>query len=88
MSTTTMQDQARFSAEDCATVVLASFACRACLAAPDLISLKGRPGARSATSCCPRCGTLNRVTMSDAQAFQLWTLQRGNTFVHFAPEYW
>jgi hypothetical protein len=28
------------------------------------------------------------VTMSDAQAFQLWTLQRGNTFVHFAPEYW
>ncbi|HET9094097.1 MAG TPA: hypothetical protein VFN36_03335 [Solirubrobacteraceae bacterium] len=88
MSTTTMQDQARFSDEDCAAVVLASFACRGCLAAPDLISLRGRPGERSATSRCPRCGALNRVTMSDAQAFQLWTLQRGNTFVHFAPEDW
>ena len=84
----TIQDQARFSEEDCAAVVLASFACRVCLATADLITLKGLPGARSASSRCPRCGTLNRVTMSDAQAFQLWTLQRGNTFVHFAPEYW
>jgi hypothetical protein len=67
---------------------MASFACRMCLAAPDLISLTGRPGERTATSRCPRCGILNHVTMSDAQAFQLWTLQRGNTFVHFAPECW
>jgi hypothetical protein len=85
---TTIQDQARFCEDDCAAVVLASFACRMCLATPDLISLRGLPGERSATACCPHCSTLNRVTMSDAQAFQLWTLQRGNTFVHFAPEYW
>ncbi|MGH2836000.1 MAG: hypothetical protein ACRDLT_13850 [Solirubrobacteraceae bacterium] len=85
---TAIQDQARFSEADCAAVVLASFACRVCLATPDLISLKGQPGDRSATSRCPHCGALNRVSMSDAQAFQLWTLQRGNTFVHFAPEYW
>jgi len=85
---TTIQDQARFCEADCAAVVLASFACRMCLATPDLISLKGRPGERSAISRCPHCGMLNRVSMNDAQAFQLWTLQRGNTFVHFAPEYW
>jgi hypothetical protein len=84
----TIQDQARFGDGDCAALVLASFACRMCLATPDLISLKGQPGDRSATSRCPHCATLNRVSMSDAQAFQLWTLQRGNTFVHFAPEYW
>ena len=86
--TTTIQDQARFCPDDCAAVVLASFSCRMCLATPDLITLKGQPGERSATSRCPHCGTLNRVSMSDPQAFQLWTLQRGNTFVHFAPEYW
>lgn len=86
--TTTIQDEARFCQDDCAAVVLASFSCRVCLTAPDLISLKGQPGDRSATARCPECGALNRVTMSDAQAFQLWTLQRGNTFVHFAPEYW
>lgn len=84
----TIQDQARFCEEDPAAVVLASFACRMCLTTPDLITLKGLPGERSATSCCPHCSTLNCVTMSDDQAFQLWTLQRGNTFVHFAPEYW
>ena len=85
---TTIQDQARFCEEDPAAVVLASFSCRMCLATPDLITLTGQPGDRSATSRCPHCGTVNRVTMSDAQAFQLWTLQRGNTFVHFPPEHW
>ena len=68
---------------------IASFACRMCLAAPDLITLAGGPGERRATS---TLSLLRRrstgSTMSDAQAFQLWTLQRGNTFVHFAPEYW
>lgn len=86
--TTTIRDQARFCADDCAAVVLANFACRVCLTAPDLITLTGRSGERLATSECPRCRTLNRVSMSDEQAFHLWTLQRGNTFVHFAPEYW
>lgn len=86
--TTTIQDQARFDADDCPAVVLAAFACRVCLTAPDLISLAGRPGERLATSQCPACRTVNRVTMSDDQAFQLWTQQRGNTFVHFAPEHW
>jgi hypothetical protein len=85
---TKIQDQARFAAGDCAAVVLASFACSMCLTAPDLITLAGRPGERRATSRCPHCGTLNQVSMSDDQAFQLWTLQRGNTFVHFAPENW
>jgi phage FluMu protein Com len=85
---TKIQDQARFTEEDCAAVVMASFACRMCLAAPELITLAGQPGERRATCRCPQCGTLNQVTMSDEQAFQLWTLQRGNTFVHFAPEYW
>jgi len=85
---TTIQDQARFSEQDCADVVMASFACRVCLAAPELIELAGRPGERIAASHCPRCGTLNRVSMTDAQAFMLWTLQRGNTFVHFPPEHW
>lgn len=85
---TTVQDQARFTEKDCSAVVIASFACRFCLATPELITLAGRPGERFATSSCPGCGALNRVTMSDAQAFQLWTMQRGNTFVHFAPEYW
>ena len=68
--------------------MIASFACRVCLTTPELITLAGGPGERLATSGCPRCGTLNQVAMSDAQAFQLWTLQRGNTFVHFAPEHW
>jgi hypothetical protein len=85
---TRIEDQARFTGEDCAAVVMASFACRVCLAASDLITLAGQPGERRATSRCPQCGTLNKVSMSDEQAFQLWTLQRGNTFVHFAPEYW
>ncbi len=85
---TTIQDQARFCDDDCAVVVLASFACRVCLSAPDLITLAGGPGQRLATSKCPSCRTLNRVSLSDAQAFRLWTLQRGNTFVHFPPEYW
>jgi hypothetical protein len=85
---TRIEDEARFTQDDCAAVVIASFACRVCLAAPDLITLAGLPGERRATSRCPHCAALNQVTMSDAQAFQLWTLQRGNTFVHFAPEYW
>lgn len=86
--TAAVQDQARFNENDCAAVVIASFACRVCLTAPELITLAGQPGERLATSRCSHCHTLNRVAMSDAQAFQLWTLQRGNTFVHFAPEYW
>jgi hypothetical protein len=85
---TTVQDEARFTQSDCAAVVIASFACTMCLVAPDLITVAGLPGQRLATSSCPNCGALNHVRMSDAQAFQLWTLQRGNTFVHFAPEYW
>ena len=85
---TTVDDRARFTTDDCAAVVIASFACRVCLTTPELITLAGPPGGRQATSCCPHCSVLNRVTMSDAQAFQLWTLQRGDTFVHFAPEYW
>jgi hypothetical protein len=85
---TKIQDQARFTEADCAAIVIASFACSVCLTGPELITLAGRPGERTATSKCPGCGAVNRVTMSDAQAFQLWTLQRGNTFVHFAPEYW
>ncbi len=83
-----LEDRARFGQDDCATVVLASFACRSCLTAPDLVTLTGTPGERMATSECPACGALNRVRMSDTQAFKLWTLQRGNTFVHFAPQYW
>ncbi len=86
--TTTIQDQARFSTGDCAAVVLANFACSVCLTRPELITVTGGPGERQAKSKCPTCATLNRVSMSDEQAFQLWTLQRGNTFVHFAPEYW
>ena len=85
---TKMHDLARFTGEDDATVVMASFACGMCLTAADLVTLVGGPGERTATSCCPECGTLNRVTLSDAQAHHLRTLQRGNTFVHFAPEYW
>ncbi len=85
---TKIQDHARFAEGDCATIVMASFSCSMCLTGPELITLAGRPGERTATSKCPCCGTVNRVSMSDAQAFQLWTLQRGNTFVHFAPEYW
>lgn len=85
---TKMHDLARFTDEDDATVVMASFACGMCLTAADLVTLVGGPGERTATSCCPECGTLNRVTLSDAQAHHLRTLQRGNTFVHFAPEYW
>ena len=84
----TLEDRARFEQGDCATLVLASFACRSCLTAPDLITLTDTPGERTATSKCPACGALNRVSMSDTQAFKLWTLQRGNTFVHFAPQYW
>ncbi len=87
MSTAAIEDQARFTEDDCAAVVIASFACRICLTRPELITLTGQPGDRRAQSRCPHCGTLNRVTMSDAQAIQLWTRQRGNTFVHFAPEY-
>ncbi|WP_249018632.1 hypothetical protein [Conexibacter sp. S30A1] len=83
-----LEDQARFEAEDCAALVLASFACRSCLKAPDLITLTGAPGSRLATSKCAACGAMNRVSMSDTQAFKLWTLQRGNTFVHFAPQHW
>jgi hypothetical protein len=83
-----LEDQARFDAQDCAALVLASFACRSCLKAPDLITVTGGPHDRLATSKCPSCGALNRVSMSDAQAFKLWTLQRGNTFVHFAPQHW
>jgi hypothetical protein len=83
-----IRDEARFTEEDCAAVVMASFACRVCLAAADLVTLVGGPGVRVATSICSECGTLNRVTLSDAQAHQVRTLQRGNTFVHFAPEYW
>ncbi len=85
---TKIQDHARFEQGDCAAVVIASFACSVCLAGPELITLAGQPGERRATSKCPCCGAVNRIEMSDAQAFQLWTLQRGNTFVHFAPEYW
>jgi hypothetical protein len=85
---TTIQDQARFTQHDCSAVVLASFACTVCLKAPDLITVTGVPGRRQATSSCPSCNAMNYVRMSDEQAFQLWTLQRGNTFVHFAPEYW
>ena len=85
---TKIHDQARFTEDDCAAVVLAGFACGMCLTAADLVTLVGGPGERTATSCCPECGTLNRVTLSDAQAHHLRTLQRGNTFVHFAPEYW
>ncbi len=83
-----VQDQARFTQDDCAAVVIANFACRVCLTAPELIELAGTAGKRSATSHCQKCGAVNRVSMSDAQAFQLWTMQRGNTFVHFAPQYW
>jgi hypothetical protein len=85
---TKVEDQARFAEGDRAEVVIASFSCNFCLATPDLIVLAGRPGARLATSVCPHCQAVNKVTMSDPQAFQLWTLQRGNTFVHFAPEHW
>ncbi len=85
---TIVQDEARFTQGDCSAVVIASFACTVCLKTPDLISVTGLPGHRLATSRCPSCGALNQVRMSDAQAFQLWTLQRGNTFVHFAPEHW
>jgi hypothetical protein len=85
---TKVQDEARFTNDDCSAVVMASFACRVCLTAPELIELAGRPGERSATSHCQHCGAINRVSMSDPQAFQLWTMQRGNTFVHFAPELW
>ncbi len=85
---TKVEDEARFLEGDCAEIVIASFSCRICLANPDLIVLAGRPGERLATSVCPHCQAVNKVTMSDSQAFQLWTLQRGNTFVHFAPEYW
>jgi len=83
-----MQDQARFAQGDCAALVMASFACRMCLKTPDLVTVTGLPGERRATTRCTECATLNEVTMSDEQAFQLWTLQRGNTFVHFAPEHW
>jgi hypothetical protein len=85
---TTVQDQARFTQDDCTAVVMASFACRVCLTSPELIELAGMAGKRSATSHCQKCGAVNCVSMSDAQAFQLWTMQRGNTFVHFAPQYW
>jgi hypothetical protein len=85
---TKVEDQARFAHGDCAELVIASFSCNLCLATPDLIVLAGRPGERLATSVCPSCGAVNKVSMTDAQAYQLWTLQRGNTFVHFAPEYW
>jgi len=85
---TKIRDDARFTEDDCATVIMASFACRMCLVAADLVTLVGAPGDRVATSSCSACGTLNSVTLTDAQAHQLRTLQRGNTFVHFAPEYW
>lgn len=85
---TRVQDEARFTGDDCSAVVMASFACRVCLTAPELIQMAGPPGGRSATCHCQKCGAINRVSMSDAQAFQLWTMQRGNTFVHFAPEDW
>lgn len=85
---TKIEDEARFTADDCAAVVMAAFACRICLAAAELVTLVGGPGKRIATSACPACGAVNRVSLSDTQAHQVRTLQRGNTFVHFAPEYW
>jgi hypothetical protein len=85
---TRVHDGARFTEGDCAAVIMSAFACRMCLAAADLVTLVGGPGERVATSVCPDCGTVNRVSLSDAQAHQVRTLQRGNTFVHFAPEYW
>jgi len=85
---TLLEDEARFEEGDEAVVIMASFACRACLSNPELVILAGAPGDRSGTSCCPRCEAVNVVSLTDAQAHQLWTLQRGNTFVHFAPELW
>jgi transcription elongation factor Elf1 len=81
-------DEARFEKEDEASVVMASFACGACLSAAELVILSGEPGERIATSHCSSCGTRNVVAVSDAQAHQLRMVQRGNAFVHFAPEYW
>jgi hypothetical protein len=83
-----MYDEARFDDEDCSEVVMASFACRVCLHAADLVNLVGGPGERIAISRCSGCGTVNHVAVSDDQTYRLWTLPRGNAFVHFAPEYW
>jgi uncharacterized ferredoxin-like protein len=67
---------------------MASFACRGCLRAADLIILAGSPGERMANSHCGHCGFSNHVELSDAQTHQLWTLPRGDAFVHFAAELW
>jgi len=83
-----MFDKARFEEGDEAAVVMASFACRICLMAADLVILTGGPGERVARSHCPGCETSNVVALTDAQAHQVRTIQRGSAFVHFAPEYW
>jgi hypothetical protein len=81
-------DRASFSVDDESAVVMATFACRGCLRAAQLVVIGGSPGDRTAASHCMHCGFGNHVLLTDEQTYQLWTLQRGSTFIHFAPELW
>jgi len=63
---TRIEDEARFTQDDCAAVVIASFACRICLAAPDLIHSPALP-VSAGNIPLPALRALNQVTMSDAR---------------------